>query len=135
MNNENFNYGKRLQWLFELFKANRGSSRHPTHNIFKEIYNADYHEEENIIQYRIGSAAEYYSKKELEEKNKKLQSDRLMKRYGYDKKSNKNSTNNQKKTSASKNKPNNIFERHVPKSKGIDYDKINKFIEKFCKIY
>ena len=130
MNNENFNYGKRLQWLFELFKANRGSSRHPTHNIFKEIYNADYHEEENIIQYRIGSAAEYYSKKELEEKNKKLQSDRLMKRYGYDKKSNKNSTNNQKKTSASKNKPNNIFERHVPKSKGIDYDKINKFIER-----
>ena len=103
LNNENFNYGNRLLMLLELFKANIRNNKssgerlnHPTNHIFDEIYNADYVEAENIIRYQIGLVAENESfidsKKEMEEKNKKLESKRLMKRYGYDKKSTKKSS-------------------------------------------
>ena len=149
LNNENFNYGNRLLMLLELFKANIRNNKssgerlnHPTNHIFDEIYNADYVEAENIIRYQIGLVAENESfidsKKEMEEKNKKLESKRLMKRYGYDKKSTKkssievNASNNQNNFSDSKSK----FSKQSPqnkkfniKKKDINYDKLNGFIE------
>ena len=149
LDDENFNYGNRLLMLLELFKANirnnkSGAERlnHPTNNIFNEIYNADYVEAENIIRYQIGLVAEKASnidsKKEMEEKNKKLESERLMKRYGYDKKPTKKSSfdvkasNNQNISSDSKSKSSkqsHPTKKSNIKIKDINYDKLNGFIE------